>query len=120
VGGDDVLRLVAEVFPEECERQMGMIRQARAEGNPEGVERAAHALKGSISVFAAEGAYEAAQRLEAMGREGDLAAFDETWHALQAEVEKLKATLDALLRNGDLASDRAGGKQGSLSPGGGR
>ena len=45
------------------------IRGAAERGDAQGMERAAHKLKGSVANFAAPAAYDAALRLEVMGRE---------------------------------------------------
>ena len=40
-------------------------------GDLPGLARAAHTLKGSVAIFAAQAAYDAALRIEQMGRDGD-------------------------------------------------
>ena len=61
------------------------------------MERAAHALKGSVANFAAPAAYDAALRLEVMGRAGHLDQAPEGLRRLESALEALRP----LLRNLD-------------------
>jgi hypothetical protein len=45
-------------------------------------------------MFAAQRAYDAALRIEKMGRAGDLADFDEAWLVLQAAIDRLISAFD--------------------------
>jgi hypothetical protein len=54
-------------------------------------------LKGSVGNFCAQGAFEAAQRLERMGKSGDLSEVETAWRALQCEMERLNPALAAWL-----------------------
>ena len=58
-----------------------------------GLQRAAHALKGSIANFAARGAFEAALRLETMGRHDELTGAKEACLSLEGEVARLQRAL---------------------------
>jgi PAS domain S-box-containing protein len=87
LGGDRVLlRDLLEIFLAECPAMVSNIRKAIEAKDPVALRHAAHALKGSVSNFAAPRPFEAAQRLETMGIDGDLAgavtAFQELEEAL--------------------------------------
>ena len=97
-----MLREIAQIFLEDYPEQLAEVRQHAADRCPEGLERAAHTLKGSIANFGAETAFEAALRLETMGREGDLTAADEAVEALERELEGLREGLVVLV--GDAAA----------------
>ena len=58
--------------------------------------RAAHSLKGSVGSFGAQGAFDAALRLEVMGRGGDFTHAAEACVALEKEVARLERALAAL------------------------
>jgi PAS domain S-box-containing protein len=94
VGGDaELLAEVAGIFVRECGRLVTAAREAVTEGNAEGIVRAAHTLKGSVGTFCAQGAVDAAKRLEMLARAGDLTHTPEAWAALEQAVERLVADL---------------------------
>ena len=74
-------------------RLMDGIRGAVERGDAHGMERAAHKLKGSVANFAAPAAYDAALRLEVMGREGHLDQAREALTALDRALEELRPVL---------------------------
>jgi CheY-like chemotaxis protein/HPt (histidine-containing phosphotransfer) domain-containing protein len=93
------LRLLAELaglFLAEFPRWMTEMRAAVAGGDPRRLQLSAHALKGGVATFAARAAYEAALRLEKMGRASDLSAATEALTALAQEVEHLRPALTDL------------------------
>ena len=59
------------------------------------LEKAADALKGLVGELYAKPAFEAAHRLEEMGRSGDLAVVEEAYASFQKEIERL---IEALIR----------------------
>lgn len=94
VGGDEaVIADLAGLFLAECPGLETGIRAAVDAGNAADLRRHAHTLKGSAGVFRAEAAVEAAQRLEKMGREGDLDGAEEAVSALAHELDRLKPVL---------------------------
>ena len=64
------------------------------------LERCSHKLKGSVSHFNAPKAYEAARRLEEMGRNQDLVAAEEATVALESEICRLQDDLTRFSKNG--------------------
>jgi two-component system, sensor histidine kinase and response regulator len=96
VGGSDALLVeMIDLFREECPKQMGDIQAAYSSRDMEALERAAHTLKGSVALFAAKRATDAAKRLEFMGRDGKLDDFDEAWGELQTRVRELLSALES-------------------------
>ena len=93
-GSEELLRDLVELFRSECPKQMDEIRRQQAAGDLAGLSRAAHALKGSVSMFAAQKAYDAALRIEKMGRAGDVSDFDDAWHDLQTAIDRLISAFD--------------------------
>jgi HPt (histidine-containing phosphotransfer) domain-containing protein len=76
---------------------MTEMRAAVAGGDPPRLQRSAHALKGAAATFAAGATYEAALRLEEMGRAGDLSAAPEALAALGQELERLRPALSVFV-----------------------
>jgi HPt (histidine-containing phosphotransfer) domain-containing protein len=95
-GSQELLREVAGAFLEVCPALLQAVDEAVAAGDADGVHRAAHSLKGSISNFDAADAVEAAGRLERMGAEGDLAAAPAAVVALRTSVGRLRDALSLL------------------------
>ncbi|HTK74171.1 MAG TPA: response regulator [Gemmataceae bacterium] len=90
VGGDaDLLCELAATFLDQAPRWMSAIKEALKRHDSAGLNAAAHPLKGSLGTFAAKTAASAAQRLESLAREGNLA---QGWEALD-ELEKEMARL---------------------------
>jgi CheY-like chemotaxis protein len=96
VGGSrDLLRQLADLFLKESVKLLAEIRQTIANADAPRLRRAAHTLKGSADCFSAKPAVEAAQRLELMGRDGNLARAEEALAALEAEMARLTPALAA-------------------------
>lgn len=97
VGGDlGLLREIAVLFLIECPRIMADIRAALETGNAAALERAAHSLKGSVGNFGARQAFDAALRLEAIGRSRDLSLAAAAFEDLAAAMDSLHPSLVAL------------------------
>jgi len=97
VGGDaELLKEIAALFMEDYPKVLGEIRAAAARGDAQGVEHAAHGLKGSVANFGAQAAVDAAFRLERMGHAGDLAGVREAIEALARALDALHPELKAL------------------------
>jgi PAS domain S-box-containing protein len=104
VGGDaTVLHELAGMFLEEYPQWMTAMGQAIRDGDALQLHRAAHTFKGSVGIFAAHAAFEAALRLETLGRTANLTGAAEAY----AELKKAVAELEPALR--ELASTSAGG-----------
>ena len=84
---------LAGLFLAECPGLETGIREAIDGGNAADLRRHAHTLKGSAGVFQAGATVDAAQRLEKMGREGDLDGAEEVLEALTHELDRLKPVL---------------------------
>jgi CheY-like chemotaxis protein len=100
--GDDLelLQELAGVFLDECPRLMLELRTAAASADAARVKAAAHGIKGAVDNFGAKPAFEAALRLETLGRIGDLAGVEEALQNLEGEIERLKPALTSLALSG--------------------
>ncbi len=97
VGGDvELLREVIGLFLDDYPQSLEMIRDAVARGDQSGLERHAHSLKGSVSTFGAQEAFDAALALEKQGRTGDLAAAADGLRRLEHALMTLRPGLEAL------------------------
>ncbi len=96
VDGDaELLREMAQVFLEDHPQLMTAVREAAAACDPGRLRRAAHALKGAVANFAAREAVAAAQRLEAMGRDGTPSEAGPVVSELEGLIDRLAAELTA-------------------------
>jgi len=93
----ELLIELGALFASECPQRLAEIGQAIRQTDSKGVERAAHQLKGTASTFAAQATTNAAQRLEEMGRSGNLAEGEAAYAILKLEVTRLIAALNALV-----------------------
>jgi HPt (histidine-containing phosphotransfer) domain-containing protein len=105
VGGDrELLRELVGSFLQECPRWLEEVRAAVGRRDPARLRRAAHTLKGALGTLGAAVAFEAAQALETMGRDGDLSGAEEACSVLEEAVRRLDAALPAWVR-GEGAAD---------------
>jgi len=95
-GDEELLAELAGLFIQESPKRLWAIQQAIEQDDAQGLERAAHALKGSVGNFVIPTAVRAAQTLETMGREGNLAAADTAYAVLQEEIAGLVQVLQRL------------------------
>ncbi|MGP8283987.1 MAG: response regulator, partial [Desulfomonilaceae bacterium] len=97
VGGDvELLDELVDLFMKNSSRMLSAVEQAVHEGRAETIEKAAHSLKGSVGNFAADRAFQAAMKLETMGREGRVKHADEALENLEKEISLLKDALSTL------------------------
>jgi signal transduction histidine kinase/DNA-binding response OmpR family regulator/HPt (histidine-containing phosphotransfer) domain-containing protein len=97
VGGSEaVLTEMIELFAAEGPKQMADIAAAYDSGDSHALMRAAHTLKGSLSLFAAEPATAAARRIEMMARDGKLDEYPEAWVDLERHIAEVFSALRAL------------------------
>ncbi|MBI3268339.1 MAG: response regulator [Planctomycetes bacterium] len=97
VGGD--LRLagrLARVCLEDGPVRLAAIGDAAARGDGQALRQAAHALKGAVSIFAAQGVVEQCARLETMGGAGELLGAGPLAAELAASFQRLGIELAAL------------------------
>lgn len=93
-----LLRAAAADFLKDYPSQLAGLRQALDRQDSRGVQLHAHSLKGAVGNFAAPAVVEAARRLEAMGRGGDLRESEAAYRELEAAMERLRPTLAAFSR----------------------
>jgi HPt (histidine-containing phosphotransfer) domain-containing protein len=95
-GDRGLLREIIGLFFDETPGLLSAIQESIARRDTKALECAAHTLKGSVGNFGAKGAYDAALRLEVIGRRGDFANAEEAYAQLEAEIARLEGVLAAL------------------------
>ncbi|MBI1814161.1 MAG: Hpt domain-containing protein [Deltaproteobacteria bacterium] len=98
VGNDTaVARRVVHRFLADAPGRLAAIQQALAAGDAQVLARAAHALKGAVSFFAADAALETAREVETIARTGDLQEAASACVALGNAMSRLTAALEEFL-----------------------
>jgi HPt (histidine-containing phosphotransfer) domain-containing protein len=87
------LRELTEVFLTDCPKWLIDLRKAAAAGNAVDLRRAAHTIKGAVGYFGADEAGAAADRLQELGRAGDVGAAIAFVPELEQALERLTAAL---------------------------
>ncbi|MGH7139777.1 MAG: response regulator, partial [Pirellulales bacterium] len=96
---EEALRELASLFATEGPELVEQIRAALAKRDVAGLTRAAHTLKSNAAIFHATATVEAAQRLESLGRSGDLDAAPATVACVEQACTQLLSALAARTRN---------------------
>ncbi|MHB8486481.1 MAG: Hpt domain-containing protein [Candidatus Acidiferrales bacterium] len=92
----EFLKTLIQVFLTDCPMKLAAIRVGVVRRDPEEVMKASHGLKGSVSVFGAKSAVNAAQNLESMGREGKQEGFSEAFALLEQEITLVTLALEEI------------------------
>jgi HPt (histidine-containing phosphotransfer) domain-containing protein len=98
---------------------MENVRAALAARDAEALFRAAHTLKGSVSVFGAPEVVDAALSLETRARANAMADAEAAWAALQAALARFVPTLAALRERGATPGESAPAAPAGVDGGGG-
>jgi PAS domain S-box-containing protein len=97
VGGDvELMKEVIELFLDDYPSTLERIRAAVAACDATALEHNAHSLKGSVSTFGANRAFEAAYTLEKQGRSGDLTGAPDGLQQLEQALVALRPELELL------------------------
>ncbi|MCX5874657.1 MAG: response regulator [Deltaproteobacteria bacterium] len=94
-----LLRELVDLFLDTGGGMLSHVEHSVRQGNAEAIERAAHAIKGAVGNFAADRAFEAALKLETMGREGTLKHTDRAFKDLEREINLFTDVLASLKKN---------------------
>ena len=95
----EIVEVITPAFLEHFPKDCALLRTAIAATNADAVMRAAHSMRGSLSVFGAEPAVRHAAELEALARAGDLGNAGAVVQRLFAETGRLVALLEARAGN---------------------
>jgi PAS domain S-box-containing protein len=95
-GNEALVAEVMDVFAAEAPKLLAEVARAAADTEAAALASAAHALKGSIGLFTTGAAYQAARRLEQMGKTGSLDDIETACAALEREAARLGEELREL------------------------
>jgi CheY-like chemotaxis protein/HPt (histidine-containing phosphotransfer) domain-containing protein len=98
-GNRKLLGEVIDLYLADTPRILDEARRALARRDAAALASSAHALKGSMGLFAQTGAYEAARRLERAARAGELAGIEATFEELDVEARQLSEDLQSVSRS---------------------
>ncbi len=80
---------LAAMFLEDGPQQLAAVRAAMTNHDAPALKETAHKLKGSVGVFRDQAAFEAALRMEHIGRDAEWPAAEAAWQVLNQEVARL-------------------------------
>ena len=95
-GDEELLADLAKLFCEESPKMMAAVREAVEARDPDRLQRAAHSLKGAVATLAAQRVFEAALRVERLGRSGDMSQVDKAYALLEMQVQRLRTVLETV------------------------
>jgi HPt (histidine-containing phosphotransfer) domain-containing protein len=98
--GNDVefLKTLIGIYLADCPGKLAAIRAGVVAQDHREVMKASHSLKGSVSVFGAKSAVDAAQKLESMGREGKQQGLGEAFALLEQEMDLVTFALEEIAK----------------------
>jgi HPt (histidine-containing phosphotransfer) domain-containing protein len=96
MGDRALLAEMAELWLIDSEKQMSQIAIGFEHGDGPMIQRAAHALRGSVGTFQATPAYEAAKELEIFAKNGNLDGARQVFATLSAHIELVRQELRKL------------------------
>ena len=91
--GDDVFKELVQLYLQEGPGRLQRIRQGIESGDAALASQAAHSLKGSSASFGASGLAKLAEKIEMAGKDGDLETCKAALPEVEAEYEKVRASL---------------------------
>ena len=91
-----MIQTLTKSFLADAPKRLAAIRNAIAAKDPAKLDTAAHAFKGSLSIFGAQKAVGAARALEAMGRGRNLNGAEAEFGTLESEFTNLEKQLLAM------------------------
>jgi CheY-like chemotaxis protein len=98
MGDRALLAEMAELWLKDSEVQMSQIRLGIEKADCLVIQRAAHALKGSVGTFQAAAAFQAAKELETVAKTGNLEAAKQLFATLALHIEDVRRALRALAK----------------------
>ena len=91
-----LIQELAVLFLDDAPSLLEKIRQAVQSCDSSSLEKAAHALKGSVSNFCAQQAQDAAVRLEEIGRAGQAESAEPALRCLEKSLNELQPLIEKL------------------------
>ena len=99
-GDFELLKELITIFLTDSEKLLNTIEEAINNGDPEKVGKGSHTIKGAVSNFSARSAFDAAYKLEQIGKSGDLSSAHNAFSSLKKEIRQTGEAMKELLRQG--------------------
>ena len=96
MGDRALLAEMAELWLDDSEKQERQIRAGFDSGDAIMIQRAAHALKGSVGTFQASAAQEAASQLEIFAKDANFAGARKAFERLSTQIDLVRQDLRRL------------------------
>lgn len=96
----DLFRELADLFFDDSASLMGRIKSSIDSGDMEGLRKNSHTLKGAVSNFSAQGAYDAAFELETAGRNSNTDGLAGKYSSLENEIRAVVLDMKSMLEKG--------------------
>lgn len=96
----ELFKELAELFFDDSASLTGRIKEAIDAGDMEGLRKNVHTLKGAVSNFSADGAYDAAFELETAGRNKNTGGLAEKLSTLKTEIETVILDMKSMIEKG--------------------
>jgi len=108
-GNKDLFQDITKMLLENLPNDLGKIREAIAVSDSHKLEQEAHSLKGALGNFGAKRSFDAAYRLEKIGKDGKMDESEDAFKTLEKEVLALGAELRRALEEMEYeGNDRRG------------
>lgn len=96
----DLFKELTALFFDDSAILLNKIKNCIAAGDMEGLRKTAHTLKGAVSNFSAQGAYDAAYELETAGKNGNTDAIEDKLRTLESEIQSVIVDMKSMLEKG--------------------
>jgi len=110
-GNQKLCRSLVKNFLADAPKKLSALRRALAQQDAERLASAAHALKGSLGLFGAHRAVDAARHLQRIAGSGSVAGAEQEFRTLEEELSHLRLALLALPRAPRTKSRRPAAKR---------
>lgn len=91
---------LSELFFDDSEMLLNKIRESITKGDSDALRKTSHTLKGAVSNFSAQRAYDAAYELELAGKNSELASAPEKFDSLKAEINLVINEMKSIIDKG--------------------
>ncbi len=96
-GDFDLFKELAQLFLADIPKLLSATEEGIKTNNSEKIGKSAHTIKGAVSNFSAEKAYQAALTLEKIGKNNELEKAEASYKELLIEINAMKSALTQLM-----------------------
>ena len=91
---------LSELFFEDSVSLLNKISDSIKKGDPDALRKSAHTLKGAVSNFSAQRAYDAAYELELTGKNNEMGNAYENFNSLKVEIDLVINEMKSMIEKG--------------------